>query len=84
MTVIQLNPIIPVMTPKGSAMAHFLIDYSPDHHLVWVCFLDANGECWSYSNPEIRAQANQTMFRDNISPFYKPDDVALARTKFEE
>jgi hypothetical protein len=58
---IQLSPSIPLDTPKGPAMAHFLIDYGEEHHLCWVVFLDATGERWTFSNPQIRLQGNQTM-----------------------
>ena len=26
------------------ALAHFLIDYGPEHDLMWVCFQDDSGE----------------------------------------
>ena len=58
--IIQLSPLIPVETPKGRAMAHFLIDYGFEHYLQWVCFIDATGECWTFENPAIRLQPNQT------------------------
>jgi hypothetical protein len=58
---IQLNPTVPVVTPKGKGFAHFLIDYGQEHHLLWVVFLDNNGECWTFANPEVRVQANPTM-----------------------
>lgn len=61
--IVQLNPTIPVITPKGRAQAIFVIDYGPEHDLIWVCFLDANGECWSYRNADIRAEKNVTMGR---------------------
>lgn len=61
--IVQLNPTIPVITPKGRAQAVFVIDYGPEHDLIWVCFLDANGECWSYRNADIRAEKNVTMGR---------------------
>lgn len=75
--IIQLSPCIPVVTPKGKGVAHLIIDYGPEYHLHWVCFLDSNGECWTFQNPEIRAQRNTTMGRDYISPFYNPKDVSL-------
>ncbi len=28
----QLNPPLPLMTPKGKAWAHLVIDYGPDIH----------------------------------------------------
>jgi len=60
----QLNPPIPLTTPKGSGVAHLVIDYGPEFHLFWVCFDDATGECWTWPNPQVRAQKNITMGRD--------------------
>lgn len=77
--IIQLTPPLPLITPKGPALAHVLIDEGIEYHLKWVCFLDRSGECWTFSNPEIRAQKNLTHGRDYISPFYNPDDVAFKR-----
>jgi hypothetical protein len=57
----QLNPPLPVITPKGEGMAHLVIDYGQEHHLLWVCFIDDTGECWTYSNKHIRLQPNITM-----------------------
>ena len=64
MNLLQLNPPIPVVTPKGKGWAHVLIDYSQEHHLVWVCFQDDTGECWSWQNRDVRIQANPTLGRD--------------------
>lgn len=69
---LQLNPAIPVTTPRGPGQAHFLIDYSPEHDLCWVVFLDESGECWTFRNPEIRAQKNLTLGRKSISPIQPP------------
>jgi hypothetical protein len=67
MTVIQrIEPSIPVLTPKGPANAHFLLDYTEDHHLFWVCAIRETGEFWTFPNHEIRAQANPTLGRENI------------------
>lgn len=60
--IVQLNPPIPVMTPKGKALAQLVIDYGPEHDLLWVCFQD-DGECWTWDNTKIRAQTNVTMNR---------------------
>lgn len=64
----QLNPPLPVYTPKGPALAHLVIDYGPEHHLLWTCFLNAGGECWTFSNMEIRLEANLTMGRTKNGP----------------
>ncbi len=65
--IIQLNPLVPLETPEGKGMAHFLIDPGTEHHLQWVCFIDATGECWTFDNPKIKLQANQTA-RPKSSP----------------
>ena len=66
--IVQLNPPLPLDTPKGSGIAHFLIDYGAEFDLYWTVFLDDSGECWTFSNREIRAQKNQTMGRPQTSP----------------
>ncbi len=59
----QLNPTIPVETPKGRGEAVVLIDYGPEHHLYWVVFLDDGGECWTYSNEQVRGCLAPTLGR---------------------
>lgn len=61
--ILQLNPPIPIETPKGSGMAWVLIDYGPEHDLMWVVAIDSSGEIWTYANPEVRAQKNITLGR---------------------
>lgn len=56
--IIQLNPPLPLMTPKGEGIAHFLIDYSLEDNLYWVVFITETGECWTFANPKIRAAKN--------------------------
>ena len=59
----QLNPPLPLNTSKGPGLAHFVIDYGPESHLMWVVFLDADGACWTVPNPEIRMAANWSFNR---------------------
>jgi len=59
---LQLNPPLPVQTPRGPGLAHVLIDYGAEHDLVWVVF-QSDGECWSWRNQDIRAQTNVTFGR---------------------
>ena len=61
--ILQLDPTIPLNTPKGKGFAHLLIDMGQEHHLLWVVFLDLSGECWTFPNPEVRLQPNVTMGR---------------------
>lgn len=57
----QLNPPLPLDTPKGPAYAHLVIDYSQEHYLLFVCFLMDTGECWVFPNRDVKLQANLTM-----------------------
>lgn len=63
----QLDPCIPVKTPKGTGVALFLIDYSLEHDLYWVVCLDESGEMWTFNNRDIRGQKNFTAGRVQIS-----------------
>ncbi|CAB5220055.1 hypothetical protein UFOVP231_45 [uncultured Caudovirales phage] len=60
--ILQLNPPLPMVTPKGKALAQFIIDYGPEHDLIWVCFQE-NGESWCWRNQDIRAEKNITFDR---------------------
>jgi hypothetical protein len=61
--VLQLNPPLPLSTPKGAGQAHLVIDYGPEADLIWVVFLDGTGQCWSFRNQDVRAVKNTTMGR---------------------
>ena len=61
--ILQLNPPIPLLTPKGPGYCHFIIDDSQEHHLRWVVFIDATGESWTFENPDIRLDHNLTFGR---------------------
>lgn len=70
---LQLNPPIPVYTPKGKGWAHVLIDYSQEHDLLWVVFLDETGECWTLPNRDIRIQSNRSLGRGKVESFDSPE-----------
>ena len=79
-TILQLNPPLPLNTPKGPGLAHFLIDYGAEFNLMWTVFLDESNECWTFQNPEIRAQRNPTFGRPNkvLPQRAVPTPVAIA------
>ena len=71
--ILQLNPTVPLETPKGRGFAHFLIDPGQEHHLQWVeCSYDATGECWTFNNPDIKLQRNPT--RDGYQGILKQSE----------
>jgi hypothetical protein len=63
MSILQLNPPIPLNTPKGPGLAWLVIDYGAEHNLMWTVAIDETGEIWTFSNPEVRAQKNITLGR---------------------
>lgn len=82
---IQLNPPIRMITPKGKGYANFLVDRGMDFDNEWIVFLD-NGEIWSFLNSKVRVDNNFTYGRaDDVTNymgtlFEKP----LYQTQMEE
>ena len=74
----QLNPPLPMTTPKGDGWAHFVIDYGPEAALMWVVFMDADGACWTVPNPEVRMYKNWTLGRGRPEDLKRSDDQAAA------
>jgi hypothetical protein len=63
----QLDVPLPVSVEgKGKGLAFAVIDYGPEHDLIWVTALDANGEIWCAPNPRVRMRENWTMGRSPI------------------
>lgn len=64
MSFTQLDPPIPLhVLERGDGLAFAVIDYGPEHNLIWVTAIDATGEIWCAPNPKVRMQANWTMGR---------------------
>jgi hypothetical protein len=66
--IIQLNPQIPLITPKGPGQGVLVIDYSEEHDLKWVVIQDETGEIWTWKNDQVRGFKNVTMGRTRITP----------------
>ena len=61
---LQLNPTLPIIRVSDSmkGYAFLVIDYSQEHDILYSCVMD-NGEIWTLSNREIRAQENISLGR---------------------
>ena len=60
----QLNPPLPLhVLGKGDGQAIGLIDYGPEHNLIWITAIDETGEIWCAPNPRVRMQKNWTFSR---------------------
>lgn len=66
MMLLQLDPPIPLNTPKGGGFAHLVIDYGMESDLIWVVFLNETGECWSYRNSEVSLSPNITLGANRV------------------
>lgn len=73
MSFTQLNPAIPVDVigpgPSdlgGSGQAIAVIDYSQEHHLLWVVAMNDTGEIWTVPNPSVRLQKNFSLGRNLV------------------
>ena len=71
----QLQTPIPLLTPKGGAWAVAIIDYGPHWDLLWVTFIRDTGECWTFSNQEIRQEKNQTFGLPAPSPIHTQESL---------
>ena len=69
-----LQPIL-LNTPKGKALCHYIIDYGIESNLLFVCFLQDTGECWTFQNSEIRIENNESIGR--ICPVNKMGTYTL-------
>ena len=55
---IKLHPPIPLhVLDKGDGLAIGLIDYGPEHNLLWITAIDATGEMLRVQTAEIHKQA---------------------------
>lgn len=73
---IQLNPPLPLNTPKGEGFAHLMLDYGPESDLYWVVMITETGEIWTYANRYVRGSKNITLGRTNPSVPKGPAGVA--------
>ncbi|AKM06297.1 hypothetical protein [Pelagerythrobacter marensis] len=61
---VQLQTPLPVhVVDRGPGLAFAVIDYGPEHNLIWVTALDDSGEIWCAPNPKVRLARNWTMGR---------------------
>jgi hypothetical protein len=63
MALLQLNPSIPMTTPKGDGYAIMVTDYSEEHDALWVVADTATGQIWWWPNHKVRMCKNISMNR---------------------
>lgn len=63
----EIKQVLWLNTPKGLALAKFLIDRGPDSDLEWVVFQQETSECWTWLNSDVRIVKNITLKRTKSS-----------------
>jgi len=61
--ILELEQMLWLDTPRGLALAKFLIDRGIDSDNEWVCVINDSGEIWSFDNSDVRAAKNITIGR---------------------
>lgn len=61
--ILQLEPMLPVDTPKGPGFAFALIDYGQEFDTLYKVMITATREVWDVPQPQIRAVRNISMGR---------------------
>ena len=58
-------------TIKGPGIAHFLIDEGIEADILFVVFLNENGQIWTFKAKDVRAIKNVTAGRTEIDNLIK-------------
>lgn len=61
--ILQLNPPIPLETPRGKGLAILVIDMGVDYDLWFTVIQDETREIWTVRNNECRGVENITLGR---------------------
>lgn len=78
----QLDPPIPLVTPLGSAQAHFIwVDIEQD--ILYGVFQDETGENWWFPNHKVRLQTNITRGHSTISPIGDVEGLNAHRKRYK-
>lgn len=71
----RIDPEIWVETPKGSALAYFLIDYGPSINSIWLCRLDDTGDVIHVDSSEIKLYGNPMWGLPHPQPFTRDGEA---------
>lgn len=59
----ELRQVIWLETPKGLALAKFLVDRGVDADNEWICIVNETGEIWSFDNSDVLVCKSYTLGR---------------------
>lgn len=64
----ELDKPFYVTTPKGTALCWAVIDYGPEMDLLFVCWQEDTGDCWSWPSYDIKVYKNISLGRSLDKP----------------
>lgn len=59
----ELRGVLWMDTPKGLALAKFLVDRGIDSDNEWICIINKTGEIWSFDNSDLLVCKSYTLGR---------------------
>lgn len=59
----EIRQVIWLDTPKGQALAKFLVDRGVDSDNEWICIVNETGEIWSFDNSDVLVCKSYTLNR---------------------
>jgi hypothetical protein len=59
----EIKQAIWLDTPKGLALAKFLVDRGIDSDNEWICIINETGEIWSFDNSDVLVCKSYTLGR---------------------
>jgi len=59
----ELRGVLWLETPKGLALAKFLVDRGIDADNEWICIVNDTGEIWSFDNSDVLVCKSYTLGR---------------------
>lgn len=72
----QLNPMIPLDTPKGEGFAFWRTDYSQEHDTLYTVIITATREIWEFPTPQVRGVKNISMGRTKEPTAFAKETLA--------
>lgn len=71
----QLNPMIPLDTPKGEGFAFWRTDYSQEHDTLYTVIITSTREIWEFPTPQVRGVKNFSMGRTKEPTRFERDSL---------
>lgn len=69
----ELQQTLWMCTPAGVGLCFGVIDYGPEHDLLWIVGDDATGAIVAWPNPQVRLVRNDSLAAPRSKTFKMPN-----------